>query len=345
MNDPILQFVIQYLKRNRIPVRFFTPPCESVTWLDLGLRASILQPDEILPSQLNTWLSSIGSREICHAVDGFLCHYIILPLPDSEERMVCGPVVFEEMNDARRKEICNARKVPENLRDLVQDYYYRLVYIPGQSQFLSLFAALGDHFYGENHYDFSYTDFATLDEQCRRYDNIYRVPDQPFLGIQVIEDRYEAENATLAAVASGNERLAMESCAHWGMFILPQRLTNRLRDNKDYMITLNTLLRKTVEQAGVHPIHIDAVSNRNIQLIEQAATPNEIQALQLQLVRTYCHLVREHNLKNYSLLTQKIITCVDTELSADLSLKALSERLSVNASYLSTLFKKKSAFP
>lgn len=121
---------------------------------------------------------------------------------------------------------------------------------------------------------------------------------------------------------------------------MPQRLTNELRDRKDYMITLNTLLRKTVEQAGVHPIHIDAVSNGNIQRIEQITSVEQIQGFIAEMVGTYCELVRKHNLKDYSLLTQKIITYADTELCADLSLKALSERLSVNASYLSTLFKK-----
>lgn len=338
MKDPALQFVTQYLKSLQVPVRFLTPPCESVSWLDLGLRESILRLDGSVLDAVNRWLSSVGPREIRHSVDDFRCHYIVLRLPDSEERMVCGPVLFEEMREAQRNELFDAMKLPEDLRDRTRDYYYRLVCVPGQSQYLSLFTVLGDRLYGENQYDFTYTDFAARDEQC--YDNYYRVPDQPFLGIQVVEDRYETENAVLAAVANGNERLALEHCAHWSMFILPQRLTSKLRDSKDYMITLNTLLRKTVEQAGVHPIHIDAVSNRNIQLIEQVTATDQLQSLQSQLVRTYCHLVRKHNLKDYSLLTQKIITCVDTELSADLSLKALSERLSVNASYLSTLFKK-----
>lgn len=39
-------------------------------------------------------------------------------------------------------------------------------------------------------------------------------------------------------------------------------------------------------------------------------------------------------------MIQKVLTYVDTNLCADLSLKAFSEYLSVNASYLSTLFKK-----
>ena len=45
-------------------------------------------------------------------------------------------------------------------------------------------------------------------------------------------------------------------------------------------------------------------------------------------------------MKGYSLLVQKVITTVDSDLTADLSLNALASKLNVNASYLSTLFKK-----
>ena len=45
-------------------------------------------------------------------------------------------------------------------------------------------------------------------------------------------------------------------------------------------------------------------------------------------------------MKGYSLLIQKVITKIDSDLTADLSLNALAAYLNVNASYLSNLFKK-----
>lgn len=45
-------------------------------------------------------------------------------------------------------------------------------------------------------------------------------------------------------------------------------------------------------------------------------------------------------MKGYSLLIRKALTFIDVDLTADLGLKAMAERLNVNASYLSTLFKK-----
>ncbi len=64
---------------------------------------------------------------------------------------------------------------------------------------------------------------------------------------------------------------------------------------------------------------------------------------------TICHLppickrgalVKKHSSNNYSLPVQRVITYIDTDLTADLSLKALSDSLNINPSYLSTLFKK-----
>ena len=58
------------------------------------------------------------------------------------------------------------------------------------------------------------------------------------------------------------------------------------------------------------------------------------------MVRKYSRLVQKHSQKGYSLLVQKVITCIDTDITADLSLKTQAKLLNVNPSYLSTLFRK-----
>ncbi len=82
-----------------------------------------------------------------------------------------------------------------------------------------------------------------------------------------------------------------------------------------------------------------------MKLIEQASSKEQCSLVQLQFVRNYCRMVREYTLKDYSLLTQKIITYVSTDLTSDLSLNAMAELLNVNASYLSTLFKREVGIP
>ncbi len=121
---------------------------------------------------------------------------------------------------------------------------------------------------------------------------------------------------------------------------IPPRLANNLRDKKDLTITLNTLMRKAAEQAGVHPIHIDSFSNQCIQQIEQLGSVEQCRTFQRKLALGYCRLIKKYNVKGYSLPVQKAVTYITSDLSADLSLKALSGRLNVTSSYLSSLFRK-----
>lgn len=51
-------------------------------------------------------------------------------------------------------------------------------------------------------------------------------------------------------------------------------------------------------------------------------------------------VVNNYSLQGYSPLIQKIVNYIDLNLEADLSLKAVSEKFSLNASYLSDIFKK-----
>ena len=58
------------------------------------------------------------------------------------------------------------------------------------------------------------------------------------------------------------------------------------------------------------------------------------------MLTKYCLLVKKHSLKQHSTLIGRVITLISYDLSADLSLKAVAASLKVNASYLSSAFKK-----
>jgi YesN/AraC family two-component response regulator len=100
------------------------------------------------------------------------------------------------------------------------------------------------------------------------------------------------------------------------------------------------LLRKAVEQGGVHPFYIDSVSSDFAKKVEKIKSVQEGIDMMHDMIYKYCALVKNHSMKNYSLLVQKVITVIDSDLTADLSLHRQAEMLNINASYLSTLFKK-----
>ncbi|MDO5785810.1 MAG: helix-turn-helix domain-containing protein [Eubacteriales bacterium] len=344
MNNAFIQFTQDILQAGHISAHRITLPCENWDWLDLGLRLEILQLDDLTTSA-NNWIKGFLPQTVYHSTDEFQCNYTIMLLPNNEEYLICGPVLFEQIKTERFEELFRNLDLPEELRNELQDYYLRVPFVSSQSMYENFFTILAKHLYGPNQFKVVYTDTNELDDWYQVHKNYLRIPEEPFMGIRMIEERYELENELLTAVANCNETRAVELGSRWAYITLPHRLPNTLRDHKDYVIAMNTLMRKTAEQSGVHPIHIDSFSNSNVQNIEQITSLEQFHSSCSKIARGYCRLIREHNLKTYSLLTRKAITYIDTDLRADLSLKSLSEQLSVNPNYLSTLFKKEIGIP
>lgn len=144
----------------------------------------------------------------------------------------------------------------------------------------------------------------------------------------------------MQAVSQGMAHKAEQMIQNASAILLEMRTADTLRNSKNYCIIMNTLLRKSAEYGGVHPYYIDGVSSDFAKRIERVQSPEEFPALQREMVNTYCALVKQHSTKQYSPIVQKVLTAVDSDLTADLSLNRLSKLLSVNASYLSSLFKK-----
>lgn len=121
---------------------------------------------------------------------------------------------------------------------------------------------------------------------------------------------------------------------------LEQRVSDPLRNAKNYAIVLNTLLRKAVEVATVHPYQIDKISSDFARKIEQLPSVEGMHKLMREMTRKYSLLVKNHSMKKYSSLIQNAVKLIETDLTADLGLKSVAQMLNVNPSYLSNQFKK-----
>ncbi|MCD8021032.1 MAG: helix-turn-helix domain-containing protein [Clostridiales bacterium] len=344
MNDNVVDFVLQILKSNHIPTYRHLQDSEEIIMFDQGLRETIFHLEN-LEKMSDEFFERIEPQNIYYITDAFHCSYMVFSLPDTSETIICGPVIFEQFQGNVLSDLLKKLNIPEELHDQMRDYYLGITLISDQCLFLSIFITLGNYLYGKDNYKMIETDFGDMDKWFDYYENHFRIPDEPFLSIQMIEQRYSMEAMLISAIESGNESKAAEALSQISSVNMPSRLKNELRDNKDYCITVNTLARKSAETAGVHPIHIDALSNENIKKIEQLTSVEQCRMFQRDSVMRYCRLIRRHTLNNYSPLIQKVLTYITTDLSVDLSLTTLSEQLSVNASYLSTLFKKEMSVP
>ena len=155
-----------------------------------------------------------------------------------------------------------------------------------------------------------------------------------------LEARYAVENAMLDAIRRGNIAEATYQQNLFMGFSLDQRVSDRLRDVKDMIIAVNTLYRKTIQQAAVHPLYIDGLSGQFVAEIEAAENPEQVTALIPKMIRQYCLLVQQPSLASYSGVVRDCLNYIDFHYMEPLSLDTLAGRFSVNKNYLSTRFHK-----
>ena len=156
----------------------------------------------------------------------------------------------------------------------------------------------------------------------------------------MMEERYAYENEMMEAIAHGHLHKAEQMLSSFSALAFESRAADPLRNLKNYCIITNTLFRKAAQNGGVHPVHLDAHSSDFAKRIEMLTSPDQAQPLMSEMFRSYCRLVREHAIRQYSPTVQKVILLIDADITADLSLAALARELSVSAGYLSSLFRR-----
>lgn len=311
--------------------------------LDMGLR-KLLGIDNHFEKPLNEVLGGILPKTIHMLVDGYSCKYIYLELPGAslENILVIGPYMVKAFEPMELLELAEKNGVPvAKMRDF-EKYCNGLPVVGDEGQLIALVDSFGEFIWnGESNYNFAEFELETNLEEISMIINKSVNDNENSWNYKMIESRYSYENEFLYAITQGNYHKAK----HLISKISPenffeQRNSDPIRDLKNYCIILNTLFRKAVERGGVHPIHIDSVSAEIAKKIELRSTVDDIQKLMFDMVKIYCQLVNKHSVKDYSPTVQKVIVMIESDLSSDLALSEIASTLNINASYLSTVFKK-----
>jgi YesN/AraC family two-component response regulator len=165
-------------------------------------------------------------------------------------------------------------------------------------------------------------------------------PLQTEWNIKNIELRYSYENRLMEAVEMGQLHVVEQLLQGFSKMSFESRSKDPVRNLKNYCIIMNTLMRKSAEKGGVHPLYIDMLSSDFAKRIESVTTVREIGPLIEDIFKSYCRYVRKYSTNKYSPPVQKAILHINADLNGNLSLTSLAERLNVSRSYLSDLFKK-----
>ncbi len=341
--DSELHFLQSVLKKCRVQTQVINVNEHPESNLDLGLR-TLLQIDEAFEKPLIDVLGEVLPNTIHLLMDGYMCKYIYLQLPGdvSKNVLVIGPYQVKSFNHEEILELAEKNIVPPaKMRDF-ESYYNGLPVVGDEGQLISLVDTFGEFIWnGSSNYQFAEYELETSFENVTSIINkSLSEHDSLTWNSKLIEARYAYENEFLFAVTQGNYPKAKHLISQVNSIQFDQRNMDPIRDMKNYCIIINTLFRKSVERGGVHPIHIDSVSSEFAKKIELRSTVEDIQKLIYEMVKVYCQLVNKYSVKDYSPTVQKVIVMIESNLSSDLTLSELANTLNINASYLSTVFKK-----
>ena len=312
------------------------------TDIDLGIR-KLLGIEADYKKTFN--LSVTDNATVSIIQDIFNCNYIFIPLPHLKEKtvLVAGPYITEIVSKAEIERETAHLSLSASTNKNIQKYFSVVPFIPDNRHIMTAVNCLCEIMFGSadaykitTHHKDELNDISVLMTSKQEEEN-----DSPLITIQMIEKAYEQENKLLNAISQGLVHKAEAFFTNGKPSdMLESRVTDRLRNAKNFLIVLNTLARKAVEQGGVHPIYIDSLSSDFAMRIEACKDTDECDDLFFKMIKQYSRLVQKHSQKGYSLFVQKVITCIDSDITADLSLKTQAKLLNVNPSYLSTLFKK-----
>lgn len=338
--DKELLFFNKFIERNKLKTNIISRK-ELPENIDLGIRSALgLEKDYIKTFDC----TQTKQNEITHITDIFSCNYIFIPLNENQNStLVVGPYVTHLVSRDDIDKKAEKYSLPPSTLLQIKEYFSYVPYIPDDSSIMIAVNCLGEVLFG------SLENFTVINKSNDTINYINITPsakntdenNSPLLSIQTIESAYAMENELMDTISQGllhKAEMFFTNIKPSNMF--ETRIVDRLRNAKNFMIILNTLARKAVEKGGVHPIYIDSVSTEFAIKIEAAQSLDECDELFAYMIKKYCRLVQKHSQKGYSLLVQKVITCIDTDITADLTLKTQAKLLNVNPSYLSTLFKK-----
>lgn len=284
----------------------------------------------------------IQPNVIYRLLDRFGCIYIFFELPQMEPRrlFVIGPFLKEDVSRQRMLERMEEIGIPPRHFRLAENYYTSIPVLGEDSMVFAAIDAFAERIWGKD----GYTSIDVNHEILNAASPVQHVensePEDAQEALRAMEQRYAFENEMMRAISMGQTHKAEMMLASFSARAFESRLPDPVRNIKNYCVITNTLFRKAAEQGGVHPIYLDGMSSGFAQKIEQQTTVFALQRLMVEMAHAYCRLVKRHSTKEYSLPVQKAILQIDTDLSVDLSLKALADGQNINASYLSSLFKK-----
>lgn len=332
-----LHMLCETFRKCRVPINFADRNAPLTINDDLF---RLIFGEELSPLPQNL-PKQMKERTIYRLSNPYRLHYFLLLLPRApqESLLVLGPYLPNLLSEEQVLEMAETFQIPPHRRKLLENYYSSIAFLPETSHLFSMLDSFGELLWGSNRFNLEEIR-TTVDQPLLPSTENTKTQGDLLAQMRLMEERYATENALIYAVSKGQVHKGAAIMESIASMPFEKRLDDPLRNLKNYSIIMNTILRKAAESGGVHPFYLDDVSSSFASRIEQVPSLSAAQALMSEMFRTYCYLVRQRSMKQYSAVVQKTLIMIDADLSADLSLSQLAQAQNISAGYLSAIFKK-----
>lgn len=340
MQVDFLRQMEELVKAFGINVMYLNGDMEPDTEYDQGLRRCLQYPNVIL-DRVKDMEQYCEEKLLYITRDSFEEIYLSFLIPDeySDRPGKCffmiGPYITADPDYIIDK-VVERNKLLLCLTNELREYYYSIPMVANADAIEGIVLTQMGYLFGDRE-----------GIQVRR--NSYEAKEEPEpidygesrkLSMEAIEERYHYEEMMIAAIQTGDMEKVVEASEKFRHYRLKPRSEDSLRNAKNLMIVWNTLFRKAVQQVDVHPAYIDSVSENFARKIENCVHINDLQSLSREMMHKYCLLVRNHSKRGYTPIVRDALNYIDFHVSEPLSLKLISERVSVSPSYLSAQFRR-----
>lgn len=337
--DREIHFLFSVLNKYHINISLASPNDAIGDNIDLGLRSllGVKEADKRFCDFFN-----IAENTVYKLCDTFMCRYffMLLPKSPSPKLLIIGPYLTTDLTREQILEHAEANGVaPLDIKEL-ENYINNVPLVTEEISIHALIDTFCECIWGQN---FTVTDInnanAAAFTALSFKDNDSSTQERDW-NIRMMEKRYAFENEMMQAVSQGLTHKAELLLSNVNTQYFEKRVSDSLRNTKNYCIIMNTLLRKAAEKGGVHPVYLDKISSSYAQKIENLSSNEKPDDFMLEMFDSYCKLVKKYSISKYSSVIQKTIIYIDADLTADLTLSTMAKINNVSASYLSSLFKK-----
>lgn len=344
MKVDFLSFVLSTFEKESIHYTLLHEPYENIHEFDRGFRTNAyrLEEYEAIIAMLH---QKCLEKEVFLFKDRFETNYTVIRLPqeasgqEKPSYLVVGPFLDHHLSAEELETIQSDLKVPAIFQNNLKEYYYNTKVLEYPKVYYSYIEVIISFLYGKK------TSQDLLGEELTKHPFLMpkteEIEEKALPNMKLLEQYQETEEAFLEAVAKADTQQALALHLQLCAYHVGNTLSNPLRREKDKALYCNALLQRTTVQSEVHPGYSTPVASSFVREIETAESKASLEDLLAKMVETYCMLIRGHSLKGYPPYLKEVINYIDFNYKDNLSLRTLSEMFSINPSYLSMLFKKK----